>query len=80
MNDTDWNDELPRLEVNISEGVCKSIQSSIASNEVLDIVGEVLKGEIVDMESRAKIQELVLTKISEVVNNGVREYLGALRL
>lgn len=80
LNDTDWNDEPPQPDVNISEGVCNSIQSSIASSEVLDIVGEVLKVAIADTESRAKTQELVLTRISDVINNSVREYLGSLRL
>lgn len=80
VNDTDWNEELPQLEVNISEGVCNSIQSSIASNAVLDIIGEVLEVATDDVGARVKIQELVLSRIFNVVDNNVREYLSTLRL
>lgn len=80
VTDTDWNEELPQLEVNISEGVCNSIQSSIASNEVADILGKVLEVATDDTDSRDKIHNLVLSKIYSVVEGNVRDYLSTLRL
>lgn len=80
LRDTDCDDELPQLEVHISDGVCKSIQSGIESNEVVEVMAEVLEVAPEDQESRAKIREHVLGRITELVNDRVKKYLDTLRL